>query len=129
MTTQTPNAPALPVVEGAKRVLGWDEPLWFGKYNGLLVSEVASFNPGYLAWAVNNLDQFDLSPHARKMGQRQLDLHRQQSSERQNGWAWGFGRAVRSAAESWRSRLVRLELDARRAADARAALARTGEAK
>lgn len=108
-------------VPSAARILGWQDPIWFGKYAGLLVREVAGFNPQYLAWAVTNLDRFDLTPEARKLGQQQLNLHRQQSSNRQNGWAWGFGSAVKSAAQSWRSKLIRLELDARRAAEARAA--------
>ncbi|GLI99100.1 hypothetical protein [Sphingobium sp. BS19] len=91
----------------------WNDPLPFGKYKGMLISEIASFNPKYLAWAVNNLSKFDLTPNARKLGQRELNKHREQSMQRQNGWAWGFGKAVKSAASAWSARLIHLEHEAR----------------
>lgn len=106
--------------ERGQEPLGWNDAMRFGKYKDLLISEIASFNPQYLAWACKNLDGFDLTPEARKLGQRELNRHREQSMQRQNGWAWGFGREVKAASEAWSMRLWKLERDARKAALARA---------
>ncbi|RVT93743.1 hypothetical protein [Sphingomonas crocodyli] len=96
-------------------VLGWNDPMPFGKYKGLSVRAIASFNPSYLAWAVKNLDSFDLTPEARKLGQRELNIHRQQSANRQQGWAWGFGASVKRAAEKWQEEMIRREYAERKA--------------
>ncbi len=102
------------------KLLGWNDAIPFGKFKGLLVREVAQFNPQYLAWAVNNLEHFNLTDEARKLGQRELNNHREQSMQRQNGWAYGFGASVKTAADKWRSRMVHLEMQARAAAISRA---------
>jgi hypothetical protein len=101
---------------GSYPPLDWCDRFRFGKYKGLTVADVASFNPFYLTWAIKNVPGFDLTAEARKLGQRQLNLHEQQSMNRQEGWAWGFGRAVKSAANSWRGKMVELEMAARRRA-------------
>lgn len=96
--------------------MDWGDRFRFGKYKGLTVEDVASFNPFYLTWAVENVPGFDLTPNARKLGQRQLDHHRRQSMNRQEGWAWGFGAAVKSAADRWRAKMIKLEHEARQRA-------------
>lgn len=43
--------------------MSWrDEPpkMWFGKYKGWTVSQVADHDPSYLHWAVNNTDRFKM---------------------------------------------------------------------
>jgi hypothetical protein len=99
--------------------LGWSDEFPFGKYRGMTVQEVASFNPRYLQWAVNNLENFDLTPEARKLGQRELNRHNEGVFQRQNGWAWGFGSQAKRAAEQQASRNIRNEIEAERARDAR----------
>ena len=100
--------------------LSWKSEFTFGKYRGLTVEEVASFNPSYLAWAVHNLDHFDLDKEARQLGQRALTEHREQSFQRQNAWAWGFGSGARRSAEKWQAIMYRREFEARSNAKARA---------
>lgn len=99
--------------------LSWHSEFTFGKYRGLTVEEVASFNPEYLAWAVKALDHFDLDQDARRLGQLCLNEHREQSRRRQDAWAWGFGSGAKRAGERWRSEIIAREHRARVAAKAR----------
>jgi hypothetical protein len=88
----------------------------FGKYKGLTVAAVIRFNPGYLAWMLKNIDGADFDAEARKAGQQALNEEREQSMQRQNGWAWGFGAEVRAAATSYRHATIQIEHEERRKA-------------
>ena len=40
----------------------FDTMLTFGKYKGKTIKEVVDINPGYLKWAVSNIEGFNLTP-------------------------------------------------------------------
>jgi hypothetical protein len=52
-----------------------DGKLTFGKYKGLTVREVIEENPGYLVWAISNIEWFNLDSQAHFQLDKALDLH------------------------------------------------------
>lgn len=100
--------------------LGINSEIPFGKYKGLLVREVAEFNPGYFPWLERNLEGFALTDEAAAFVRKQCQRHEDQRIQRMEGWAWGFGRQAKAAAKNWRRHCSDLERRARkRAAESR----------
>lgn len=97
-------------------VLSLSSTLRFGKYKGLTVEAVMKFNPRYFAWAVKNVEGFDLDAEARKVGQRAINAEREFSMNQQNAWAWGFGGEAKSARQRREMRKIKIEHDERRKA-------------
>ncbi|WP_447724672.1 exodeoxyribonuclease X C-terminal domain-containing protein [Sphingomonas koreensis] len=95
---------------------GLNDPLPFGKYKGLSIGAIAKFDPAYLLWIKRNLERFQWSPDALSLAKNAWTRDYFQRLERQNGWAWGFGRDVRACANRARSRAIGIELDERRKA-------------
>ncbi|MFG1340407.1 exodeoxyribonuclease X C-terminal domain-containing protein [Xanthobacter autotrophicus] len=104
-------------------ILSLSSPMPFGKYKGLLVVDILSFNPEYIAWACNHVDWLDFDKEARKYGQQKLNERRGQSFQRQNAWAWGFGAGAKQASERQMLADIKCEQEARRKVTGRAALA------
>ncbi len=90
--------------------------LSFGKYAGLTVSAVASFNPRYLIWACRNLDSVTLDDVAMNAIRSAAAKEQRFSLEQQNAWAWGFGGGAKSARQRHSAQLIRIEHEERRKA-------------
>jgi hypothetical protein len=91
--------------------------LRFGKYSGLSVRAILRFDPRYIGWLRANLDGgFPLDDDAKEAWVKAEREDRQQSMNRQEGWAWGFGAAVKSAAQSSMRHKIKVEHEERRKA-------------
>lgn len=90
-------------------MMGPDSTFTFGKYRGLSVAAIARFDPRYLSWANENLDSVSFNDDAKAIIRPALRIEREQSMQRQNAWAWGFGQQARSAGERWRHNAIKIE--------------------
>ena len=100
----------------AQRLHTLSSRLTFGKYRGIPVSGVLRFNPQYLLWAAKNLEWFKLDADAEGACKVATKKLRNASSERQNAWAWGFGKEARAASDAQFLRLIDIEQEERRKA-------------
>lgn len=59
----------LPVVD-TKPKLTLDDRFWFGKYNGELIRKILADDPQYLFWAIQKVDDFNVSDELRADARR-----------------------------------------------------------
>ena len=55
-------------------IFGQDDKMTFGKYKGQLVRDVLSDNPGYLRWANENIEWFQLDEEVARLVGEALDF-------------------------------------------------------
>lgn len=75
----------------------------FGKYKGLLIADIITFDPQYLLWAQENLSAFSLSAEHELAARMERSKRNRASMERQNAWAYGFGEGAKKSrsAQDW----------------------------
>ena len=67
-------------------ILGIDSRLSFGRYKGKTLKEIASKDPGYLIWASQTIDGFDLSAKAESAILKGLEDKARKIKEKQKNW-------------------------------------------
>lgn len=101
MNTTTERTPAL----------GLTTPLTFGKYQGLTVESVAKFDPAYLLWIKQNVTRLEWADDALAYAKKAWSRDYRQKMDRQNAWAWGFGRDARDARDRQTMKRLRIEIE------------------
>lgn len=96
------------------KAYGINDPLAFGKYAGLSIRAIARFDPAYLLWIKRNLASFRFTTDALELAKTAWTKDYYRKLERQNGWAWGCGAAVKRDADQARSRAIDIEIEERR---------------
>jgi len=93
---------------------GPGEPLRFGKYAGLSPAAVLRFDPQYLVWVSKNLMKVALPDSIVEAAKDSARKERSASFERQNAWAWGFGREARVSRDRLVLKRIKIEHEERR---------------
>lgn len=85
--------------------------LRFGKYKGLTVEAISKFDASYLLWLKHNGVKFsdEAIAYAKPLWTREY----RQRGARQEGWAWGFGSAVKRENDREQARRISIEHEER----------------